>query len=470
MAEDKKILARKELARRELARRQGKISGSPQAALAGAQEIGQAPGLGERIVGKVGAALPIAGQTVGGIAGSIIGGTKGMPARGGAVGGTLGRTIGRTQQEFIKQFRKDPLNAISNQLVGGPLFGPIIGMNNAERKALGKEVLKTAGVETLLAGATAGVSGAAKGALEALLGPRVAERGIKQGFKRFLDPKFYQDRVPKEIVTKTSQFFKKLNKVTGEKVRIAVEAATKKKGASIGVRAIQKEAKTLLKETGADTIEDLGAATISKAQRNKLGQFMGMLDDIAEDKITPSKMWDVQKKMDKIRFRNQWDPDVRNYMDSVRALTSKAIKGSGDDVAETFGRYSSVKQMEKQLEAKFQATLIDGDTFSPATEQFANTLLGTSKDETVRGLRKLDSFLNNADDRIVEDLLDVAATESLSKTINFMGVVQRSIIGALGGQKGIAAGAAAAQSPGGRVLRGLINRGTAVGGVETFNK
>jgi len=88
---------------------------------------------------------------------------------------------------------------------------------------------------------------------------------------------------------------------------------------------------------------------------------------------------------------------------------------------------------------------------------------------TVRGIRALDGFLKNADDRIVEDLLDVAATESLEKTIQFMGVHQRSLVGALGGQKGIARGAAIVQDPNAQLLRNLVGRSLPTGASSLAN-
>jgi len=564
--------ARKELAKRELARRQQPTEAQIQApggavpdiiaqAAGKATGIQNVPPLRERISGGVAAKAPVVGQTAGGILGSILGGRVGAPIRGSAVGGTAGRAVGIGLQKLIQ---------------GGPI-------TNAEKKNIGKELLATAGTEAILAPVSALTIGAGKGALEALLGPRVAERGFKEGFKRFLDPKFYQDRVPKTIVDKTSKFFDKLNRVTGKGVEKSVMSKT---NIFHNTSNIKQAAHNALVLRGATSIDDLGSAGVSKAQLNKVKKAKEIIDnlggkeknilgnitrkefnenflfsgqgpthpllktetvtggvtkklatakafagqrgiertepggiikiirksDISEaaleeletslsgnissmglqpvraitsipanvkdpfsfllkkgiigtGEVNTPTLWKARREIDKIRFRNKFDPDIKGYLDDLRNSLNAPLKNSGDDVAQSFGRYSSVKEMEKQLENKFEATLIDGEIFSPQTEQFANTLLGTSKDETVRGIRKLDSFLG-AEDRIIEDLLDVAATESLSKTINFMGVIQRSLIGALGGQRGIARGAAAIQSPVGQTLRTLINRGLAAGGTE----
>jgi hypothetical protein len=435
-------LGRREVARRELVRTGREVTPEAVKELARTGSIRETPGIVEKTVG----ALPAIGQTAGGVAGAVLGSKVKAPRRGQIAGGVIGRAGGQ----------------LLNKLIRGDL-GPL---SETEKKVLGKDLIATAGSEALTAGVGGIITGAGKGALEALLGKRITERGLKEGFKRFLDPKFYQDRVPKAIVEKTSKFFNKLDRVTGTAVDRAVRAKTAK-GTMIKIKPIQAEARRLLKEDfSADTIEDLGSATISKAQKNKLVQFDNLIQRVKQDELSPLSMWKTQKQMDKIRFGSNFDPDIKRYMDSVRRLTSSQIKRGSKNVSQAFGRYSSVQTMKTDLEKKFEATLIEGETFSPKTEQFANTLLGTSKDETVRGLKKLDSFLLNADDKIVEDLLDVAATESLEKNIQLMGVMARTAIGAMGGQRSIAGGAANVQSPGGQLIRGLLNRGVAVGGTE----
>lgn len=432
--------------RKEVARREAERIGQPE--IAGKLEregfARERPSLPERVKGKVGAFAPEIGQTVGGIIGSLLGLRVKAPKRGQAIGGTAGRAGGIALQRLIR--------------------GQGANLTETEKKNIGKELIGTAAIESVLAPISAALGGAGRGALESLLGPRVAERGLKQGFKRFLDPKFYQDRVPKQVVEKTSKFFDKLNRVTGEGVSKAVKS---KSNIIVGTKAIKTEAQEALSRQSAASIDDLGSAVVSKAQLNKVKAARKFIDDLPDNANIP-RLWNARKEIDKIRFRFKFDPEIERYLDDLRISLNDPIKKSGDDVARAFGRYSSVKEMEKQLGNKFRATLIDDEIFSPNTEQFANTLLGTSKDETVRGIQKLDSFLK-AGDRVAEDLLDVAATESLGKTIQFMGVLQRSVIGGLGGQKGIAGVAAATQSPGGQAVRTLINRGTALGGTELLS-
>lgn len=455
MADERRDLARRELARREIERRAAKP-------LAKAETIQQGPSRLQNVGRSVLGNLPQIGQAVGGVGGAFLGSKVGAPARGGAIGGTVGRGLGLSSQEFVKQFRKNPLETLANLALGGPLLGSLINASQADRKRIGKEVMSTAGIEGVLAVVTGGLSGAGKGALESLLGPRVAERGLKKGFKTLLDPKFFQDRVPKKIAFKTRQFFDKLSGVTGRGVKKSISNLDKKITVLTGK--IKSNANTALKEQGADVIDDLGAATTSKAQINKVKEAKKIVDGLP-DKATPSQVWNARKDVDKIRFRNNFDPEIERYLDSLRTSMNAPLKNASPEVAEAFGRYASVKEVEKDLGNKFRATLIDDEIFTPATEQFANNLLGTSKDETVRTLQKLDSFLG-AEDKVIEDLLDVAATEALGNPFEMMGLFQRSILGALGGKKAVAGGAANLQSPGGRVIRGLINRGTAAGGTS----
>lgn len=439
--EARRELARRELARRELVRTGQEVTPESVQGLAKTGFIRETPGVVERTVG----ALPQIGQAVGGLVGAGAGARVKAPIRGQVAGGVIGRAGGQILNKLLR--------------------GDIRGLSETEKKTLGKDLIATAGSELITGGIGGVITGAGKGALEALIGKRVTERGLKEGFKRFLDPKFYQDRVPKTVVEKTSKFFDKIDNVLGKKVQQAVLKKTAI-GRTVKFQPIKEQAKKLLKETGAETIEDLGSPTISKAQRTKLKSFMNMIERVQQEDIKLSSLWKIRKNMDKVRFRHQWDPDISNYMDRVRRLLNDPLKRGNKEIAQAFGRYSGAQELKRGLEKQFEATLIDGDTFSPKTEQFANNLLGTSKDEVVRSLRKLDSFLESADDRVVEDLLDVAATESLEKTIQFMGVAQRTLIGSLQGQIGIAAGAAAVQTPTAKVLRALIGRGTAVGGKE----
>ncbi len=467
MAEDKKALAMKELARRELNRRAQ--NGDIQQGLAGAEEIGQRPGIIKRTIGKVGQVLPEAGQLVGGVGGTMIGGLLGHPVKGGAIGGTAGRGIGLTQQQFIKQLQDDPIKAIGKQIMFGNVIGPLMGTSDTEKKKMGKEVLATAGTEAILAPFTAMTAGAGKGILKGLLGPRVAERGIEKGFKGLLNPKFFKNRVPKEISTKVNKFFGRLDKTVGSKVERAVLS---KRNVEIPFAPIKQGHKNLLKELSAESIDDLSSLQTTTAQKNRLRQIETMINRVQQDKVSLPSAWKMRKLTDKVAFNSgALSDDAKEYVLGVRKLFSEPIrKRGGKEVNKQFGRYSFVQQQKQVIRNNFDATVLNEgragqrDIFAPKIEQFANNILGTNKDETVRGLAQLDKFLAEPSERIVEDLLDVAAAESFSKNIELMGLFSRGLIGSVGGRKAIAGTAANFQSPVGRTLRGLINRGIAAGG------
>lgn len=439
--------ARQELARREIARREAERIGQPEKAgeLAKKGFIRERPGIVQRTLGKVRTVAPEVGQTAGSILGAVGGARVGAPIRGQVVGGTAGRVLGR----------------LVKRAFGGQ---EIEDLTNADKKTLGQGLLQEAGTTaaTELAFGTAGkmLSGAGRGALEGLLGPRVAQRGAEKGFKTLLDPKLYEGRVPKEIAHKTRLFFDKLDSVTGKAVDRVVRSKAAK-GIKIKTAPIKKQADELFNATGATNIEDIMPVGASKAQINKVKMAKGMIDRVTSEELNPEQLWRIRRGLDKIRFGNKFDPDVENYLDGLRSILNKPLK-SNPDIAKAFGRYQSVKLSEKDLGNKFRATLIDDEIFTPQTEQFANNLLGTSNDEKIRQLRKLDELLN-AKDRVIEDLLDVAASESLEKPLQNIGVKQRMVSEALGGRKTLAGVGAAAQTPGAQVLGNLLRSGGATG-------
>jgi len=70
---------------------------------------------------------------------------------------------------------------------------------------------------------------------------------------------------------------------------------------------------------------------------------------------------------------------------------------------------------------------------------------------------------NVTGERIVEDILDVAAAETFSKNIELMGLFSRGLIGSVGGRKAIAGAGALAQQPAVRGLSALTGSGLATG-------
>lgn len=412
----------------------------------------------KRTVGeKITSALPTTGQVVGGVGGSILGTLIGKPFAGGVAGGTLGRAGGVVQRDLINNFKKNPAetakNLFLNSLTKGPVVGSIASLTGAQKKELGREFLKTAGIETVTGGLFKGASAGGQGVLKALLGPRVAERGLKVGFKQLLDPKFFQNRVAKDIAFKANKFFGKLNNVAGKAVEKSIKKASAIFHSTDDIVAKGAEA---LKREGAESLDDLVTANVSKAQLKKAKQVESMFKSLGNsDKISTFELWKKRREMDDVFFNTRWEQGIERYLKNLRIASNEPIKSSSEDIAKSFGRYQFVKESEESLGKKFSATLVDDEVFTPQTEQFVSNLLGTSKDETVRQLKKLDTFLG-AEDRIVEDLLDTAAAETFDKNIELMGLFSRGLIGSVGGRKAIAGVGAAGQTP---IVRGLATAG-----------
>ena len=79
-----------------------------------------------------------------------------------------------------------------------------------------------------------------------------------------------------------------------------------------------------------------------------------------------------------------------------------------------------------------------GETFSRKLESFLGNVLSTSKDETFRLLKELDNLLG-IDDKIIEQMLDFAASEVIEKGPALgIGFFQRMISGMVKGRKALA--------------------------------
>ena len=174
--------------------------------------------------------------------------------------------------------------------------------------------------------------------------------------------------------------------------------------------------------------------------------------------------------MDKIIFGKSFAREGDEYLEAIRKILNDPIKQSSEEVAESFGRYNFVKLNEKDLAKNFEAKRLGEEIFAPKTETFAANLLKTSKDEQLRLLRQLDDLLP-AEDKVIEDLLDAAASEAIESPIQLLGLPSRIAAGALGGRKAIAGFGQFAQEPSTRAIgkglgRGIVTGATAIAGEE----
>lgn len=396
-------------------------------------------------------AMPIAGQIGGGIVGGVLAaplGPKGI-AVGAALGGTAGRALGRLEERVPPE----RLRAYPFRSLAATAFGPIAKgitqfsvLDPEEKQNLGKEILKTGAIESIAApigfGISKGISALGRGVTGELLGKRVAQRGFERGFKNMLNPEFYKGRVPKLVAQKMNNFFAKLSSVTGKSTDRLIR--TKYKDVSLNITDIKSNIRKLLPASGNPA--DLLEITASKSQRSLINE---LTDEVLKQKGNLRKLssvWDLRKRIDKAIFGKRWTDDALNYLYGLRRALNNPIKAVGTDVSESFGRYAFVKSAEKDLGRNFQAiTGPNKEIYARKTESFIGNVLSTKKDETLRLLTDLDELVG-ADDRVIENLLDVAASETLEEKFG-LGLWQRMLVGLLGGKKRIAEIGAAIQEP-----------------------
>ncbi len=390
--------------------------------------------------------------TIGQIGGGIIAGALAAPlgpvgiAGAAALGGTAGRTLGRLEQVAGERLKKFPIREAV-----GTAFNPIGRavaefsiLNPEEKKRLGREVLRTGAIEAIAAPIGLGIgrviSALGRGVSKELLGRRVAERGFERGFKKMLSPEFYKGRVPKLVAQKMNTFFKRLTSVTGK----ATEKTIKANSITHDITDIKNSVRALLPASGNPA--DLLEITASKSQQNLIKEVTDEILKLKGNRRTTVALWELRKKIDEGIFGKRWTDDALNYLYKLRNTLNQPIKSVSDDVAESFGRYSFVKEAERDLGRNFQAIKApNGEIYARKTESFIGNVLSSKKDETLRLLGDLDNLLG-ADDKVIAELLDIAASETLEEKFG-MGIFQKIIVGLLGGKKRIAEIGAAVQRP-----------------------
>ena len=266
-----------------------------------------------------------------------------------------------------------------------------------------------------------------------------------------LNPEFYKGRVPKLVAKKMDTFFKRLTSVTGK----ATEKAVKANSITHDITDIKNNLRALLPASGNPA--DLLELTASKAQRNLISEVTDEILKLKGNTRTTISLWNLRKKIDTAIFDKRWTDDALNYLYKLRNTLNQPIKSASADITESFGRYSLVKEAERDLGKNFQAiTAPNGEIYARKTESFIGNLLSSKKDETLRLLKDLDELID-VDDRAIEKLLDVAASETLEEKFG-LGIWQKILVGLLGGKKRIAEIGAAVQEPAVQFGKKLLGR------------
>lgn len=417
---------------------------------------------------RVQSALPGIGQFAGGLlgggAGAVVGGPTGAAA-GSALMGTFGRGLGLLGEKTAERVQRDPTSTFGFQAPFGPVGETLKDLTKEEKGQMGKDVSKAAATEAFFAPIGLGIGnifgGVGKNILGALLGDRVAERGAEVGFKNILKPEFFEGRLPKAIAKKAGGFFDKLLTVTGKGVKRAVNSSPAKDQV-LSSQQIQQGLIEINKRLG--SFDEFSDALVSKSQKKILRNVTKELLDLDGDVPIP-EIWEARKRLDKVLFGKKFGPEAQEYLKSIRKLLNNPIKEASEEVAESFSKYSFVVDQQDDLGKHFEISEFGGETFAPKVEKFAGGLLKTSNDEQMRLLRQLDDLLG-ADEKVIDDLLNVAAAEAIDKPIQLLGLPSRILAGALGGRRSVAGMGRFAQSPFTRGTGKALGRGLVTGTTE----
>ncbi len=435
----------KQEAKKDVLPFQGQLGDRDIAAEAGAKITGieAPPTLAERIPRT----LPGVGQFIGGLAGGVMGGRAGIPLRGAAAGGVIGRTIGATGEQLIKRGQEaferlsakppeDFLKLLTPKSIGEIIQPKKTGI------AIGKEAFSAAVTEAIGGGIARGGRVIGKNIVEAALGKRVAERGFEVGFKQLLKKENFKGRIPKMISEKIGSFWGRLTKVTGESVDNSIKGL-KGKERIISTSPVREEIGSLRKLLG--EVDDLGAE-VSPQQKKLIKGIMSDSERLFKKDILTGKtrttadvneVWQLRKRLDDILFGKGFSDSAKEYLFGIRTALNRPIKSASPLVEKQFSRYRFVKELQKEGEKDFRTRTVDGKVFAKKPERFAGNLLKTAKDEEIAELKQLDSFLG-LNDRVVEDLLDVAASEAIDKPFELLGLGSRIAAGTVGGKRLVA--------------------------------
>lgn len=400
--------------------------------------------------------LATAGQFIGGMGGGLLGGMVGRPYIGGAIGGTAGRATGRLEQ-FISEMPLDKKLAVNISALAGPGVKAAVAYANlspAKKNYLKNEVMTTAAIESFLGvgagAATRAVKWLGRGIGAQWLGPRVTERGISRGWNRILRPDYYKNEVPIFLKEKLGNFFPRLLKITGSEIDEVLKKAPK--DTHVDMNMIKEEVRKILPPGG--NVADFLEMHAPPVQANLLQHITDLVMKSKGKIKSVHKLWNLRKYIDKTIYGRNWTPEAGRYLKGLRNILNKPLKSVAGDKFNTFAWVADA--MEKYGK-KFTTRKGLGQAYSPDIEQFAKGLLDPGKDEIVKELVQLDGLLPK-NQKIIEELLDYAASETLERPVGQFGLIGRTALGFTGGRKGFARIGQAIQSPKTQTLSKVIGR------------
>ena len=327
------------------------------------------------------------GQFAGGLGGAVLGGLLGHPFIGGAIGGTVGRAAGR--------------------IVAQPkvLFNPLL------RKKFGQELLTTAGVEAATAPISAGGMKLGRGLIKTFIPKTVAERGIKEGFKKLLNPEFYKEHLPTGFVERVSNIFNKATNKYGELVENTIKQPYyQKKRINLGT--LKDTTRIFLKGLGIDDVPSIDKIdTLSQRDREIIKTQIRNVLNLTKENVIPENLWTTRRELDKVIYNKSWKPEALEILNGLRKQLNAPLRNLGTDVAKAFDEYSFIMQSKDALGKNTEDIIrrrATKEIFSQDIENFTKTLMMPEKSETRRLLTSIDPELAN-------EMFDVASAKVLGK-------------------------------------------------------
>lgn len=327
------------------------------------------------------------GQFLGGLGGSVIGGFAGHPYIGGVIGGTIGRGLGRIVAE------------------------PRVLFNPLARKKFGQELLTTAGIETATAPLAIGGVKLGRGIVKTFIPKPVAERGLKEGFKKLLNPEFYKEHLPSGLVDRVSKMFNMAQNKYGELVENTIKQPYYQK-MRINLSNLKDNIWSSLKTLGIDDVPSIDKLdTLSTRDREVLKQQVRNVLNLTKENAIPENLWATRKELDRVIYAKSWKDEALEIFNALRKSLNEPLRNLGGDIAKAFDEYSFVMQSKEVLGRTTEKIIqrkATKETFSQSIENFIKTLMSSEKSETRR-------LLLNIDPQLANEMFDVASAKVLGK-------------------------------------------------------
>lgn len=411
--------------------------------LSQAEAIQSAPSAPERFLNNIQANLGPIGQFAGSLGGAAIGSRAGRPILGEFLGGSAGSITGESAEELLRTVRGQP-NAFTSQEARDKFLKDIaIGVGTEAAIGvplqLGRQIFKNVG----------------KNVGRAILGDEVFDRGLERGFKKIMDTADIPGDLSPNLTKRIKEFFPRLRSVAGS----SVEKTIKDNNVSKSTKPIKQTVANLLKETDIDDLEISGAA------KKDLKRAFDIVKDLSdEDELL--NIWKSRRKFDDIVYKRKIkDDDTLRIITEARNAFNAPLTKTSTEIRKAFRNYSGVIQSQEALGTSFSTRPLVGgqedEVVADKAESFARSLFSGNKEQIIKEIRNLETILD-ADDKVLEDLLDLAAAEKLTKSQAGGGVVDafgRIAFATFGGKRAVASIGAGLQYPIGRGVRAGLAAG-----------